>query len=71
MTDERFKVINGSQSAHCCFDFTVVDTTDAVIVAGKQWLDRDGEPQWRAVCECFEEEDAVRITRALNAFPPA
>ena len=23
----RYKVVGGSQSAHCCFDATVVDTT--------------------------------------------
>lgn len=52
----RFKVVEGSESKHCCFDATVVDTT-------KPWSADRYEP----VCECFESEDAKMIADALNA----
>lgn len=48
----RYIVIEGSKSGHCCFNFTVVDTT------------RDDE----SVCECFDREDAELIVKALNAL---
>lgn len=56
----RYKVIDESVSAHCCFEATVVDT---------ETLD----PVWHAknskktVCECFSRADAQRVARALNA----
>lgn len=62
---QRFQVKEGSQSAHCCFEATVVDTAIPRIVGGKQCV-RDGEPQWEAVCECFDLEDAKDIAHALN-----
>lgn len=58
----RFKVVKGSQSAHCCFDYTVVDTTKPVMIGGKHF-----EKQYEEVCECFERADAELICSALNA----
>lgn len=40
--------VKGSESGHCCFDWTVVNSS--------------GD----SVCECFDEEDADRIVKALN-----
>lgn len=57
----RFKVISGSQSAHCCFDATVVDTSRPVLIHGKPY-----EDQFMAICECFEADDANRIATAMN-----
>lgn len=64
---DRFKVTNESQSAHCCFGYTVVDTTKPDIIGGRQWTNRDGEPQFESVCECFDEDNARMIADALNA----
>jgi hypothetical protein len=50
----RFKIIKGSASGHCCFDWTVVDVNRQ---------DHD-HPHW--VCECFELADAIAIRDALN-----
>jgi len=50
--DAPFVVLTGSDSAHCCFEFTVVEKT--------------GEG-CKTVCECFDLEDAARICAALNA----
>lgn len=58
----RYKAVNGSQSAHCCFEATVVDTTKPVMIGGKHY-----KGQFEPVCECFDSEDAERIVAAMNA----
>ena len=63
----RYVVVDGSTSAHCCFVATVVDTDRPEMIGGEQWED-EGVPQYEAVCECFEPEDAERIAAALNAM---
>ena len=52
----RYKVVEGSQSCHCCFDATVVDTTKPTMIG----------PQFESVCECFNEEEANLIAESLN-----
>lgn len=54
----RFKVVEGSQSAHCCFEYTVVDTLRPVMIGG--------QPKCEALCECFNKADANAIAAALN-----
>lgn len=56
--EDRYQVVEGSQSAHCCFEATVVDTTKPLKYGS-------GFDQ---VCECLEVTDAERIAEALNAF---
>jgi hypothetical protein len=65
MLEPRFKVIPGSDSGHCCFEATVVDTSRPVIVRGKPWV-FDGEPQYETVCETFDMAAAEQIAAALN-----
>lgn len=60
-TTSRYRAIDGSQSAHCCFEATVVDTTKPVMIGGQQY-----ENQFEAVCECFDKSEAERIARCLN-----
>jgi hypothetical protein len=55
--NERYRVIEGSQSGHCCFDYTVVDTTK------KHQYFKD---QFVQVCEAFDKESADLIAKALN-----
>lgn len=62
----RYQVREGSQSAHCCFDATVVDTARPIVIGGKPY-GRDGASQFEEVCECFSVEDAATIADALNA----
>ena len=57
----RYIVIDGSQSAHCCFDATVVDITKPVMLGGKHY-----NGQFEAIAECFERGDAEKIAAALN-----
>ena len=55
--NERYKVVAGSDSCHCCFEHTVVDTRS----------NTGYEPKPHStVCETFNEEDATRIAMALN-----
>ncbi|QVJ12957.1 hypothetical protein [Pseudomonas phage PSA20] len=56
----RYKVLVGSQSGHCCFDYTVVDTLKPHPVYASQGL-------FDAICETFSEEEAHAVARALNA----
>ena len=61
MTNQRFKVVDGSQSCHCCFEFTVVDTTKPVMIGGIHYRE-----QFEAICECFERGYADMIAAGLN-----
>ena len=59
---ERFKVVDGSQSGHCCFKATVVDTTKPVMIRGVHFKN-----QFEVVCETFDFRDAIYVAKALNA----
>lgn len=65
--DMRYKVFNGSKSAHCCFEATVMDTTKPEIIGGEHYAGSDGQLHYETVCECFNLEDAQLICDALNA----
>lgn len=58
---DRYKVIERSESGHCCFECTVVDTTK---ISHTHFV--TGEVHYEPVCECFDVEDAVMICSALN-----
>lgn len=58
---ERYQVVDGSQSAHCCFAATVVDTHKPIIIGD------DVTDEYDPVCECMERGDADKIAAALNA----
>lgn len=61
----RFVVVDGSESSHCCFRATVVDTAKPLIIRDQHY-----EGQFEELCECFDLEDAELIARALNALEP-
>jgi len=58
----RYAIVEGSQTGHCCFNYTVVDTAKPSLVNGEHY-----KGQFVEVCECFDEEDAKLICDALNA----
>lgn len=62
MVSPRYKVIDDSQSGHCCFECTVVDTAQPYMIHGKHYND-----QYESVCETFDRADADLICAALNA----
>lgn len=55
---DRYQIVDESQSAHCCFECTVVDTQR------KAGPGASGE--FVAVCETFDRESADLIAAALN-----
>ncbi len=57
----NYKVVEGSQSLHCCFEYSVVDTTRPVMIGKGQWKDH-----FEPVCECFDLESANLICDCLN-----
>lgn len=63
MSDKRYRVLDYSDSCHCCFEYTVIDT----ITPTKCSIGADLRP-YTWVCECFEKADAERIAAALNAM---
>lgn len=52
----RYKVVRGSESGHCCFEATVIDTQSTEYHQSGDWI-----------AECFDEKDAERICAVLNA----
>lgn len=56
----RYKIVKGSESAHCCFDYTIVDS-DTISMTY-----RDGSVDYKTMCECFDLEEAQVILDALN-----
>lgn len=53
----RYQVVTKSQSGHCCFVATVVDTAKPL-----EWP----AGEYASVCECFNVQDARKIAKALN-----
>lgn len=51
----RYQVRSRSESGHCCFEATVVDTH----TPGPKWI-----------CECMDADEAERICELLNAAEP-
>jgi len=56
----RYIIVDESMSAHCCFQWSIVDTTVGKLdtTYGEEWADH--------ICEGFREEDAELICDALN-----
>ena len=64
----RYAIFRGSQSASGFFTDTVIDTTKPEMVGGEHYKDKQGRLYYEAVCECYSEEDAELVCRALNAL---
>lgn len=62
----RYMIYDGSQSGHCCFNFTIIDTSKPVMIGGEQYINNSGRLQYKEVCECLDEESAKHICQALN-----
>ena len=53
----RYKIVEGSESGHCCFYYTVVDTSATA---------HEHTKKFKSVAECFDDEDAKAVCKALN-----
>jgi hypothetical protein len=63
----RYKIIEESTSGHCCFDYTVVDTSKPLILVDDAvWAQGNCETLYETVCECFEKNFAEIVCSALN-----
>lgn len=63
--EKRYIIMNDSISAHCCFGYSILDTTRPYMIGGEHYEDENGK-HYYCVCECMEEEDAELICNALN-----
>ena len=62
--NERYIVVEESLSNHCCFEATIVDTSEGRSPNDPNWK---GETYWnKTICECFTKEDAYFIAKQLN-----
>ena len=58
----RYVVIPGSDSGHCCFEATVEDRETVVWVSPSD----PSKIEYKTVAECFFEDDANLVAKALN-----
>lgn len=63
----RYRVAPYSQSSHCCFDATVLDTTKPYFISDEHYCGTNGYLHYDTVCESFTVSEAVMIAEALNA----
>lgn len=61
----RYIIFNGSKSCHCCFEYTVMDSTKPDMI-GDIHYESDGVKHYETVCECFDLESAEMVCNALN-----
>jgi hypothetical protein len=59
----RYKLVEESDSGHCCFKASILDT-DKPIRRGDGSIVED---QFESVCECFELDSAKKILGLLIA----
>ena len=64
--ENRYKVVEGSQSGHCCFKFTVVDLTKPYMIGDEHYKNGNGELEYTALCETFGKPEADEICKSLN-----
>jgi len=55
---DRYIIIGESVSAHCCFSYSIIDTSKGVESYGHYYIGY--------VCETFEEPEALLIANSLN-----
>ena len=58
---ERYKIVEDSESGHCCFSATILDTHQP-----EDLTKDDGTPYYYNLAECFYSEDAELIVKALH-----
>lgn len=56
----RFIIVAESVSAHCCFEYSVIDTKEGKKTYGDYWK--------KIMCETFDKDAAVMICYALNQY---
>lgn len=59
MEKERYIIVKGSVSGHCCFDYSIVDS---------EQKEQDWGVDNKVICETFYKEDADLICNSLNKY---
>lgn len=59
--DDRYFVILGSVTGHCCFEASVLDRTQPLEIP-----QRPENERFFVVAECHNPEDAYKICAAMN-----
>ena len=60
VNNDRYIIVDGSVSAHCCFEYTIVDTLEGKEDYGDYWK--------KSTCETFERAEAEIICDSLNKY---
>lgn len=55
--DDRFVILEDSDSGHCCFEYSILDTEKI----NEVWSEK-----YESICETFDIESAESICEALN-----
>lgn len=63
---ERYAIIPGSDSGHCCFEFTVVDMYNSKEQTYTYTYKDEKYWEYAVMCECFDLESASKVCEALN-----
>jgi len=64
---DRYQLVEGSISGHCCFEFTIFDTNEPEMYGDEHYKDSKGRFHYKNICECFDLESATMILKTLNA----
>jgi hypothetical protein len=64
----RYKAVPYSQSAHCCFEATVLDTTKPHFLGGEHYCGIGDRAffHYDSIAECFDIDDAELIAALMN-----
>ena len=54
---DRFIILNDSNSGHCCFEYSILDT---------EKIDEAWPEKYESICETFDIHSAKTICNALN-----
>ncbi len=55
-TKNRYKIIEGSETNHCCFEYMIVDTHEP----------DDDNGHSKIICELLDEDTATFVCETLN-----
>jgi len=65
---DRFIVAEGSGSGHCCFKYSIFDTSKPRYDGDDNLMVIDGKQVYKDYCECWGREEAEEIAIALNLW---
>lgn len=65
---KRYRIVEGSASSHCCFEYTVVDSHSSEGLSSDNYNKERYGFTFAPVCECFEKQHAESICNALNVM---